>query len=608
MASKGKAMAPTAPEFWCRICKLPFKTDGAFKLHKVNSDRHICCDVCGADFNSEEGKKRHRAAHHAEEQDLTCKFCGLNYPRVGSLINHYEESQCKNVSKEVFMQAIRDKMGHHEAVRKAHNFKDIRRSGDFSGQKDEPLPPFRQASVSPQTPLNAGGRASGGWTDTGVQNNGAQSADTQSGAWPSSSAQSIDAQEGSWDNGARDEGISNGGWSGAGTGGYGMDPPLINVIPEIPIGEDEDLISFDAQSAILNSPWSVSASDVLKNSPMFNKARDFPAMGNNGANQGVGQGVVHSGAPQGTAKQGPPHTWGKGGSSTAKSTNENEPIISQSSSQASANRGPPHTRGKANATADNANQNSINPANRVPPHLQGKVSASANIANPASSHPTPAAVAKPGVGVGATQNSAPNANIKPAQSPWGSRNLFPDAPPAVAPPADLLSSLSISTPATPAKVYKNFDPDDPSFKANRYYVDVIGKWKCPHQGCNSSFKTANSFIGHLKSPAHSDEKFQCLKCYRYYNSATALTQHAESQGVRCNVRDTDDFESVVRGITAGTTTTNGRLADDTVRYEINPDANLATSTTSKMAESYRAVTKARDEARSHYWDDKTPRW
>lgn len=55
-------MAPTAPEFWCKICKLPFKTDGAFKLHKVNSDRHICCDVCGADFNSEEGKKRHRAA------------------------------------------------------------------------------------------------------------------------------------------------------------------------------------------------------------------------------------------------------------------------------------------------------------------------------------------------------------------------------------------------------------------------------------------------------------------------------------------------------------------------------------------------------------------
>lgn len=78
--------------------------------------------------------------------------------------------------------------------------------------------------------------------------------------------------------------------------------------------------------------------------------------------------------------------------------------------------------------------------------------------------------------------------------------------------------------------------------------------------------------------------------------------------MRCNVRDTDDFEFVVRGITAGTTTTNGRLADDTVRYEINPDANLATSTTSKMAESYRAVTKARDEARSHYWDDKTPRW
>lgn len=62
MASTSNAVASTAPEFWCKTCKLPFKTDGAFKIHKVNSDRHICCDVCGADFKSEEGKKRHRAA------------------------------------------------------------------------------------------------------------------------------------------------------------------------------------------------------------------------------------------------------------------------------------------------------------------------------------------------------------------------------------------------------------------------------------------------------------------------------------------------------------------------------------------------------------------
>lgn len=71
MASTSNAVAPTAPEFWCKICKLPFKTDGAFKLHKVNSERHICCDVCGADFKSEEGKKRHRAAVSAFFMTLT---------------------------------------------------------------------------------------------------------------------------------------------------------------------------------------------------------------------------------------------------------------------------------------------------------------------------------------------------------------------------------------------------------------------------------------------------------------------------------------------------------------------------------------------------------
>ncbi|KAH7305740.1 hypothetical protein BKA65DRAFT_520604 [Rhexocercosporidium sp. MPI-PUGE-AT-0058] len=366
---------------------------------------------------------------------------------------------------------------------------------------------------------------------------------------------------------------------------------------------------------ILNSSWSIPASDALRSNPMFNKSRDFPALGK--ANEG---------------------------SSTAKSVYQNDPTTSQTSNPASVNRGPPHTWGQSSITGSNVSQGPVNQANRVLPHLRGNIYTANSAANAAGSPHTQAAPNKidnqygssltraggndtyayasdapdlatiPGVGVGTNekirplgQYVAPRSSAKngPTQSPWGSQNLFPDAPPVVAPPVDLLSSLNIGTPAPPIKVYKKFDPADPAFKASKYYVDVLHKWKCPHQGCNGSFKTSNSFIGHLKSPAHSDEKFQCLKCYRYYNSATALAQHAESQGVRCNVRDTDDFESVVRGITAGTTTTNGRLADDTVRYEINPDAVLASK---KMAESYRAVTKDRDEARRHYWDDKTPQW
>jgi len=122
---------------------------------------------------------------------------------------------------------------------------------------------------------------------------------------------------------------------------------------------------------------------------------------------------------------------------------------------------------------------------------------------------------------------------------------------------------------------------------------------------SGSYKSQNTFITHLKSPAHSDEKYQCLKCLRIYDSLTALTQHSESQGVRCNVRETDDFESVIRAITADTTTTNGRMADDTIRYEINPDAELSKT---KMTENYRAAEREKNEARKRYWDNREIKW
>ncbi|CZT52819.1 uncharacterized protein RSE6_14199 [Rhynchosporium secalis] len=590
-------MASTA-EFWCKICKLPFATDGAFRKHKVNSARHICCDVCGADFNTEEGKKRHRAAHHAAEQDLTCKFCGRNYPRVGSLINHYEESQCKNISKETFKEAIKNTMGHQQAMRNAHNYKDIRRSGEMIAGAEEPLPPLRQASDFPQ--ISDGDMAGAGWT--GVQADGGQ----YSGA-----------QQGGWSPGGQEEDLYDGGWPSAAPTDYGIETPLVNVLPDNSIGEDEDLIDLDPASEILNSSWSIPAAEVLKNTL---RAKNFPALGKNVVNRGKGQKT----APGAGRVAG----WVAGQNAGQKASLG---VVSQGST----NRGPPHTWAETIATSS---PNAAKSNTTVPPHLRGKMGAattpSGNFqtggpkqqeqkANTAWSNPS-VVVADPAA---RTINNAPsflNTSIEtclpsqalstqltqassftsqPPSNPWGSKNLFPGAPPAIAPPVDLLSSLAI-TPA-PVTVYRRFDPSDPNFKASRYYVEVLRKWKCPHPGCNNSTKTAQGLINHLNSPAHLDEKFQCMRCYRYYISATALAQHAESQGVRCNVRETDDFELVVRGITANTATTNGRLADDTIRYEINPNAVLGRV---QMAENLRAAQKLEDDKRANYWKNNKPNW
>ena len=44
---------------WCRLCNVDCADDEAFLEHKVLSEMHICCDVCGEDFRSDKGKERH---------------------------------------------------------------------------------------------------------------------------------------------------------------------------------------------------------------------------------------------------------------------------------------------------------------------------------------------------------------------------------------------------------------------------------------------------------------------------------------------------------------------------------------------------------------------
>ena len=44
---------------WCHICDVDCADDLAMLEHKVQSEMHICCDICGEDFRSERGKERH---------------------------------------------------------------------------------------------------------------------------------------------------------------------------------------------------------------------------------------------------------------------------------------------------------------------------------------------------------------------------------------------------------------------------------------------------------------------------------------------------------------------------------------------------------------------
>ncbi|KAK2627399.1 hypothetical protein QTJ16_003365 [Diplocarpon rosae] len=200
----------------------------------------------------------------------------------------------------------------------------------------------------------------------------------------------------------------------------------------------------------------------------------------------------------------------------------------------------------------------------------------------------------------------PPARTSPGNAWSGSSTaagLFPDAPSAVAPPIQLLQSMT-SKPVFKNKNHIEVDPNQPGFRVSAFWVAPLNKYKCPL--CPKSNPNRNAFIAHLKSPAHRQEQLQCRRCLRYYATATALTQHYESQGVRCTARETDSFDSVVLGVTANTALTAGRNADDTIKYAINPDVALPAG--ASILAAHRSQQQAADIQFNKYWDTRTPKW
>ena len=120
---------------------------------------------------------------------------------------------------------------------------------------------------------------------------------------------------------------------------------------------------------------------------------------------------------------------------------------------------------------------------------------------------------------------------------------------------------------------------------------------------SKTIQSSSAFIQHLKSPAHRNEKLQCINCLRYFATATALTQHCESQGSRCKVRQTSEYDGVVDSITGGTAITAGRHIDDTIRYAVNPSI-----TVTGVVDSHRALMEEKNRRKNTFWDKNTPRW
>lgn len=166
-----------------------------------------------------------------------------------------------------------------------------------------------------------------------------------------------------------------------------------------------------------------------------------------------------------------------------------------------------------------------------------------------------------------------------------------------------------ATPSTPEgnSTISPFDPDNPTFLANTFYNQLLHQYRCPHPGCRKTCTALSPFLAHLRSAAHKNERLQCHGCLRYFDSATALTQHATAQGIRCRVRETDEYDGEVDRFTAGLARTDGKFDDNTIKYATSREAGPQ-KTAQDLVDAHRVRIVEKGKKQERYWHENRANW
>ncbi|RGP76387.1 hypothetical protein FLONG3_5271 [Fusarium longipes] len=165
-------------------------------------------------------------------------------------------------------------------------------------------------------------------------------------------------------------------------------------------------------------------------------------------------------------------------------------------------------------------------------------------------------------------------NIK--ENDWNKgKKLFPQAPAAQRPTQQQLQHITAPSGRASYDLMSVHNPDHPNFNVARYSCQYTGKFNCPVTTCTKTFKSGQALLGHLRSEAHSETKYRCPYCLNTFGSLASITQHAESNGTKCKIRETDNYGAYMDQLLSGMIDVkqNG-YEDGTVRYEVSK--NFAT--------------------------------
>ncbi|EMD60479.1 hypothetical protein GGP41_000795 [Bipolaris sorokiniana] len=94
-----------------------------------------------------------------------------------------------------------------------------------------------------------------------------------------------------------------------------------------------------------------------------------------------------------------------------------------------------------------------------------------------------------------------------------------------------------------------WDPMSTDWNPEKFYDAIVGKYHCPFI-CEQTFDCVGDLNKHILGE-HRVTHMKCPKCLKYFNSATALMSHCESQGARCQINKADDFNIFLDRLTGG---------------------------------------------------------
>jgi len=106
-----------------------------------------------------------------------------------------------------------------------------------------------------------------------------------------------------------------------------------------------------------------------------------------------------------------------------------------------------------------------------------------------------------------------------------------------------------------------------SLEVSKYFNHILEKYICRGMKCARKFDTPKQFVDHLLTGAHVAGQVACPFCHKKFKTTTALMAHCESGSRKCDIRNSMQYNEVIREITGGIVATDGYMYDGTVKYQ-----------------------------------------